>query len=302
MNQDLYKVRLDVATIAAAAFADAIEPWLASVTWTADEDDPTSIVVGFSETRPDAEALERAIAEAAKAIHQPVPRLQIEHVPGRDWLSENREAFPPIREGRFFVYVPDWTGAVPAGSIGLRIPAAGAFGSGRHGSTQGCLAALAGLHNLRPGPILDMGCGSGILGLAAIKTLHRPVLGTDIDPRSAEGMIANARLNNASPFVRAVVARGYRHPLLYGRTYALVFANILAKPLTGMAGDLVRALKPGGIAILSGLLPDQGTWVASKHRTHGLRLVRRIHREGWLTLVMQKPYDEAAQQRTHISR
>lgn len=302
MNQDLYKVRLDVATISAAAFADAIEPWLASVTWTADEDDPTSIVVGFSETRPDAEALERAIAETAQAIHQQIPRLQIEHVPGRDWLSENRQAFPPIREGRFFVYVPDWTGVVPAGSVGLRIPAAGAFGSGRHGSTQGCLAALAGLRNLRPGPILDMGCGSGILGLAAIKTLHRPVLGTDIDPRSAEGMIANARLNEASPFVRAVVARGYRHPLLYGQSYALIFANILAKPLTGMASDLVRALKPGGIAILSGLLPDQGTWVASKHRTHGLQLIRRIQREGWLTLVMQKPYDEAAQKRAHISR
>ncbi len=302
MNQNLYKIRLDVATIAAASFADAIEPWLTSVTWTADEDDPTSIVVGFSETRPDADALTLAIAEAARAGNQPIPTLQIEHVPGRDWLRENREAFPPIREGRFFIYVPDWQGTVPAGSVGLRIPAAGAFGSGRHGSTQGCLAGLEGLHRLRPGPILDMGCGSGILGLAAIKTLHRPVLGTDIDPRAVEGVIANAQLNDAGPSVHAVVARGYRHPILYGQTYALIFANILAKPLTGMAADLVRALKPGGIAILSGLLPEQGTWVASKHRTHGLRLIRRIHREGWLSLVMQKPYDSAAQKRTHISR
>lgn len=290
MNSDLYKVRLDVATIAAAAFADAIEPFLTSVTWTADEDDPTSIVVGFNETPPDAEAITRAIAETAKALAQSIPTLHIEHVPGRDWLTENHDAFPPIREGRFFIYIPDWEGSIPAGTVALSIPAAGAFGTGRHGSTQGCLAALEGLHDLCPGDILDMGCGSGILGLAAIKLWRRPVLGSDIDPRSTEGMIDNARANAMLPYVRAVTARGYRHPALYGKTYALIFANILAKPLTNMATDLVRHLKPGGVAILSGLLPDQGAWVASRHRALGLRLVRRIHREGWLTLVMQKPY------------
>jgi ribosomal protein L11 methyltransferase len=116
------------------------------------------------------------------------------------------------------------------------------------------------------------------------------VLGSDIDYRSVEGMIDNARANAMLPFVRAVTARGYRHPALYGKTYALIFANILAKPLTDMARDLVRHLKPGGIAILSGLLPDQGNWVASRHRALGLKLIRRIHRDGWLSLVMQKPY------------
>ncbi len=293
MQNELYKVRLDVATIAAAAFADAIEPWLASVTWTADSDDPTSIVVGFCETRPDADELTRAVNAVAAALDQPKPTLSIEHIVGRDWLGENRAAFPSIREGRFFIYVPDGPDAVPAGTVGLRIPAAGAFGTGRHGSTQGCLAALDGLHRLRPGPILDMGCGSGILGIAAIKLWHRPVLGTDIDPRSVEGMIENAASNQVGPLVRAVTARGYTHPALYGQTYALIFANILAKPLTGMAADLARALKPGGIAILSGLLPDQGNWVISKHRAHGLQLIRRIHRDGWLTLVLRAPHKSA---------
>jgi ribosomal protein L11 methyltransferase len=290
MNPDLYKVRLDVATIAAAAFAEAIEPFLASVTWTADEDDPTSIVVGFNETPPEAEAMTRAIAQVAKTLSQPTPTLQIDKVTGFDWLGENKQAFPPIREGRFFIYIPDWEGLVPAASVALSIPAAGAFGTGRHGSTQGCLAALEGIHRLRPGDILDMGCGSGILGLAAIKLWRRPVLGSDIDYRSVEGMIDNARKNAMGPMVRAVTARGYRHPALYGKTYALIFANILAKPLTNMATDLAKHLKPGGIAILSGLLPEQGAWVASRHRALGLKLMRRIHRDGWLSLVLQKPY------------
>jgi len=290
MNQDLYKVRLDVATVAAAAFAEAIEPFLISVTWTADEDDPTSIVVGFNETPPDAEAMTRAVNDVAKALDQRVPVLNIEQVTGFDWLSENKQAFPPIREGRFFIYIPDWEGVVPAGTVALSIPAAGAFGTGRHGSTQGCLAGLETIHRLIPGDILDMGCGSGILGLAAIKLWRRPVLGSDIDNHSVDGMIDNARTNTMLPFVHAVTARGYRHPALYGKTYALIFANILAKPLTDMASDLVKHLKPGGIAILSGLLPDQGNWVAGRHRALGLKLIRRIHRDGWLSLVMQKPY------------
>lgn len=293
MIQDLYKVRLDVATISAAAFAEAIEPYLASVTWTADEDDPTSIVVGFNETPPDADILTRAIAEVAKALSQRAPTLHIEKVTGHDWLSENKQAFPPIREGRFFIYIPDWEGTIPAGAVALKIPAAGAFGTGRHGSTQGCLAGLETVHRLIPGDILDMGCGSGILGLAAIKLWHRPVLGSDIDSHAVKGMTDNAQANGMSPMVRAITARGYRHPALYGKTYALIFANILAKPLTDMASDLARHLKPGGIAILSGLLPDQGNWVASRHRASGLKLLRRVHRDGWLSLVMQKPHAAA---------
>ena len=290
MSPDLYKVRLDVATIAAAAFAEAIEPFLASVTWTADEDDPTSIVIGFNESPPDAKAMTRAIADVAKALNQRVPTLHIDKVSGFDWLGENKQAFPPIREGRFFIYIPDWEGQIPAGTVALEIPAAGAFGTGRHGSTQGCLAGLETVHHLVPGDILDMGCGSGILGLAAIKLWRRPMFGSDIDSHSTKGTIDNARANGVLPCVRAVTARGYRHPELYGKTYALIFANILAKPLTDLARDLVQHLKPGGIAILSGLLPDQGNWVASRHRALGLKLIRRIHRDGWLSLVMQKPH------------
>jgi ribosomal protein L11 methyltransferase len=297
MNPDLYKVRLDVANIAAEAFAEAIEPYLVSVTWTADEDDPTSIVIGFNETPPDAELLTRAITEIAQALSQPVPTLHIEKITGHDWLGENKQAFPPIREGRFFIYIPDWEGTIPAGTVALNIPAAGAFGTGRHGSTQGCLAGLETVHRLIPGDILDMGCGSGILGLAAIELFHRRVLGSDIDSHATKGMIDNARANAMLPMVRAVTARGYRHPALYGNTYALIFANILAKPLTRMAPDLVKHLKPGGIAILSGLLPEQGNWVASRHRALGLKLLRRIHRDGWLSLVMQKPYSAPGRSR-----
>ncbi len=286
---DLYKVRLEVAAGAGAAFAEAIEPWLESVVWSAEEDESTSVVVGFAQVPPDRATLEGALAAAALALNHPKPPFELERVGKRDWLAENRAAFPPIREGRFFIHVADYDGPIPAGGVALRIPPAGAFGSGRHGSTQGCLAALESLHRLAPGAILDMGCGSGILGLAAAKVWHRPVLGVDIDPRAVAETRANARSNGVGARLEAVAARGYARAGVKRRSYALIFANILAEPLTRMATDTARALVPGGIVILSGLLPGQGPGVTARHRAAGLTLVRRIRRDGWLTLVMRAP-------------
>lgn len=284
---DLYKVRLEVAADAGAAFAAAIEPWLDSVVWSADEDDPTSIVVGFAQARPDRAALTEAIGATARTLGHAAPAFVVEPVGARDWLAENRAAFPPIREGRFFIHVADDDGPIPAGVVALRIPPAGAFGSGRHGSTQGCLAAFQTLHRLPPGPVLDMGCGSGILALAAAKVWHRPVLGADIDPRAVAETRANAQANGVGTLVEAVVARGYAHAKVKRHSYALIFANILAEPLARMASDTARALVPGGIVVLSGLLLGQGPGVMARHRAAGLTLVRRIKREGWLTLVMR---------------
>jgi len=283
MNTTIYKIRLEVAADQGAAVAGAIEPFVDSVTWSADEDDPTSTVVAFAEGPPDRAALTRALA----ALGQ--PSFTIERVTGHDWLAENKAAFPPIREGRFFIHVADYAGPFPSGVVRLRVPPAGAFGSGRHGSTQGCLRALDGLGRLPPGPMLDMGCGSGILGLAAAKVWRRPLLGVDIDPRAIRETLANARANGVAAFIDAVTARGYAHAAVQRRRYALIFANILAKPLMRMAEDTTDALKPGGTVILSGLLLNEAQAVAARHRAAGLVLQRRIQVEGWATLVMRKP-------------
>jgi ribosomal protein L11 methyltransferase len=281
-TSELFKIRLDVAADAGAAVAAAIEPLVDSVTWSADEDDPTSTVVAFAESPLDRAALLQALASVGQ------PPFTIEQIGKRDWLAENKADFPPIRAGRFFIHVADYAGVIPAGTIALRVPPAGAFGSGRHGSTQGCLAALDGLRRLPPGPVLDVGCGSGILGLAAARVWRRPVLGVDIDPRAVAETLANARTNGVAALIDAVVARGYAHAAVQRHKYALIFANILAAPLCKMAEETARAVRPGGVVILSGLLLSEAKSVAARHRAAGLTLVRRIPVEGWMTLVMRK--------------
>ncbi len=292
---DLIKIRLHVAANAVGAFAEVLEPFALSVVWTDDEDhrQPDEEVVAICERTPDMEALRHALAAVADAFSLPMPEPIVEALAERDWVADNKLAFPPIPCGRFVIHMPEQSATVPARRIGLAIPPAGAFGTGKHGSTQGCLEALSDIHRLRPGPVLDMGCGSGILAIAAWKLWRRPSVGADIDPRAVEETNANARMNGLGGSLRAVASRGYRHPDVRRQRYALIFANILAKPLSKMAHDLSRALLPGGVCILSGLVEGDGPMVLTRHRAHGLIPVRAYRVDGWLTLVMKKSYQSA---------
>ncbi|MGH6979877.1 MAG: 50S ribosomal protein L11 methyltransferase, partial [Stellaceae bacterium] len=161
-----------------------------------------------------------------------------------------------------------------------------AFGTGEHATTRGCLLATD--HVKRPPRrILDMGCGTGILAIAAAKLWHRDVLATDIDPESVRVTRVNAKVNGVANAVRAEISPGYRHREIARRApFNLVLANILARPLMDMAPDLARVLAPGGMAVLSGLLARQEAAVLAAHRAQGLYLVTRIALEGWHTLVV----------------
>lgn len=206
------------------------------------------------------------------------------------WLALTQANFPEQCVGRRFVvrgtHLP---GKAQAGRIGLIVDAGVAFGSGEHGSTRGCLRALERVAHLRPRRILDLGTGSGILGIGAAKLLRRKVLASDIDPWSVRVAAENAKLNGVAALVRPVLADGWKDPrLVAGAPYDLVFGNILARPLCAMAKHLAAHLAPGGVAILAGLLASQIRMVLAAHRPHGLAL-RTVLREGnWATLVLQK--------------
>ncbi len=255
-------------------------------------------VEAFAEHEPDRAALDGAAALAALA-HAIVAEglfadLTVERLTPRDWVTENQQSFPPLRAGRFFIHGSHVTNPVPAGAIGLCIDAATAFGTGEHATTRGCLLALDRLakQGRRRKP-LDMGTGTGILAMAAAKRWNCRVLACDIDAGSVEVARVNMRVNGVALRVRLQRSDGYRHPaVLRGRPFDLVLANILARPLACMAGDLAAHLAPGGIAILSGLLTRQVPLVLSAHRTHGLILRRRIAIAGWETLVLERSATE----------
>jgi ribosomal protein L11 methyltransferase len=229
--------------------------------------------------------LSLAAAAAGGALLALTERL----LPDRDWLLENRLAFPPLAIGRFFVFGSHHRGGVPAGMIGIAVDAIAAFGTGEHPSTRGCLLALDALARRRrfrrP---LDIGTGTGILAIAAAKSLLRPVVARDIDPGAVAIARRNIARNGIAGLVRIGCAPGYRGRELRRKRHDLVFANILAGPLALLAADLARRLRPGGRAVLSGLLRRQEPIVLAPHRDCGIVLERRLVIDGWSTLILRR--------------
>jgi ribosomal protein L11 methyltransferase len=210
------------------------------------------------------------------------------------WLLRTQAAFPEQRVGRRFAIRGTHIADRPASAaITLTLDAGVAFGSGEHGSTRGCLRALEYLAHRRPRRILDIGTGSGILAIAAARLLRRRVLATDIDAWSVRVAAENAAANGVARLVTCRMADGWRDPAV-GRAapFDLVFANILARPLAGMARHLAARMAPGGRAILAGLLADQARFVLAAHRRHGMALDFTLHEGSWTTLVLRGGNDE----------
>ena len=226
--------------------------------------------------------------EASRIIG--IAATRITPVPDRDWVRQSLEGLSPVSAGRFFLHGAHDRHRRPAGGVPLEIDAGLAFGTGHHGTTEGCLLALdAILKRTRPKHILDVGCGTGVLAIAAARATGRPALASDIDPEAVRVTLANARLNGVAPAIRAITAAGLKHPAIAGSApYDLIFANILARPLVALASNLSAALAPRGSLILSGLTLDQLRWIEATYVSRGLALCRRIRRGNWATLVFVK--------------
>lgn len=285
----MWRLTLHASSTSAPAFEAVLAECCAVVSLTIEAHDCWRIEA-LSATEPERAHLEVALALAAAAAGEGPPDLCVEPLAERDWLAENRERFAAFRVGRFRVQEPEDLSPIPSGLIPLRIEAATAFGSGRHASTEGCLRALSILAPRTVRRPIDIGCGSGILAIATAKLWRVPVLASDIDARAVAVTRANAQLNGVGPLVRAVTASGWRsRDIAAGAPFDLVLANILARPLKRMAGDLVRHLSPGGTAVLAGLLGRDGADVLAACRAHGLILERIIDVDDWPTLILRKP-------------
>ena len=216
--------------------------------------------------------------------------LVFETIKAKDWVSASLEGLAPVEAGRFVVHGAHDRARVAVNRIGIEIEAALAFGTGHHGTTRGCLLALDAIaKRRRPGKILDVGTGSGVLAIAAARALHRPVLAGDIDISVVRIARENARRNRAGSAATIIHAKGVGARLIRGRApFDLVFANILLGPLKTLAKPIRMLAAPGAEIVLSGLLTAHANAALSAYRTQGFALKRRITLDGWATLVLRR--------------
>lgn len=239
----------------------------------------------YAETEADAESCAVLICEVAPELN-PV----IEALADRDWVTLSLEGLPPVRAGRFIVAGSHALTETSPGKTGILIEAGPAFGTGHHGTTLGCLLGYE--HVLRsgvPAKVLDVGTGSGVLAIAAIKTGTQRAIGTEVDQQSVVVANENAAKNDIGRRFKTYHTRGATNRVIQtAAPYDLIFANILARPLIGLAPSLVPMLARRGHIILSGLLTRQEPLVKAAYAGRGLTLEKRIRRDGWSTLVFRR--------------
>src|SRR6202035_4940954 len=187
------------------------------------------ITVHFAEA-PDQSSIRELVRLAAG--EEVARAVSFDTVAAKDWVKATLEELVPVRAGRFIVHGRHDRERVPPNKLGIEIEAALAFGTGHHGTTQGCLLLLGEvLKAWHPRRVLDLGTGTGVLAIAAAKALHGKVLASDIDPLSVRVAAGNARQNGAGPLVEVAWGSGFSAgPLRQRRPFDLVLANILANP------------------------------------------------------------------------
>ncbi len=248
---------------------------------------PAQRVEAYFDDAPDVSVLAEALAEIGK------PGIGIptaEAIPDENWVTISQAALPPISAGRFTVHGSHDRDKVGHGPGAIEIDAGEAFGTAHHATTLGCLLAidrLARRHSFRH--VLDLGCGSGVLAIAAARVLPRAdVIASDIDAIATDVASANARINRVGRRIRFITATNLDHPALREpAAFDLIIANILARPLIELAPSLRTAIAPQGRLVLSGLLVAQAAEVFANYRQAGFIMEKREDIVGWSILTLR---------------
>ena len=273
----------------APAVADALEPFVDSVSVFAEDDGPDPSVMAVLSGYPAHAAIVRAVEAAARDAGVAAPRVEFDRLDAVDWLSRNRNDMSVIRCGRFLIHGAHHRPIRPRGRLLLEIDAGRAFGSGTHPSTEGCLRALQRLSRAcSPRDVIDIGCGSGILAIAAARLWPRArVLALDSDPEAVETTRENAAINQVAPRISVRVSTGLpKAPPT--RPADVIAANILARPLIALSGDAARWTRGRGRIVLSGVLHTQQASVLAAYRRRGFRPDRTIRIGDWSTLMLTR--------------
>ena len=212
-----------------------------------------------------------------------------------DWANNWKQYFKPARIGKRLVIKPTWETFSPEpGDLIIELDPGMAFGTGTHATTRLCLEALEQLFSGEgpwgkdrgptPTTVLDVGTGSGILAIAAVKLGGRRIVGLDIDPRAVEVARENLLLNG----VDHKVELGTTPLTEVEGTFDVVLANILAEELVRLATPLVSRLVPGGTLVLSGILTEREEFVLSGFAGHGVTLIATTRHDEWSCLCYRR--------------
>ena len=222
---------------------------------------------------------------------QPLPPAQFRIIKNTDWSEEWKKHYQPITIGRKLIIVPEWLPSPEPGRIDIRIDPGMAFGTGTHPTTQLCLEILEKIQtndSTMGTEVIDLGCGSGILAIAALKLGARAALGVDIDPLAVEAARQNAELNGVGDHLelRLGSLADIRHGSVGMRRVGMVLANILAPVLVCLLDEGLGELAlPGGHLVLSGILEEQAGDVQAALERNNLALIDQRQKGDWVALV-----------------
>jgi len=227
-----------------------------------------------------------ALSETSAALGAAVPAIESDTtVPDTDWVRLTQSQFGPTQVSNRLWIVPSWNEPPDAQAINIRLDPGVAFGTGSHPTTHLCLKWLDA--NTRVGAtVLDYGCGTGILAIAAAKLGASRVLGTDIDPQAVESAQHNATTN-------AVQATFVLPDAMPSGTFDIVIANILSNPLKVLAAALLGRVAPGGSLTLSGVLARQADEVIAAYRAVDPSVTLSVwaEEEGWVCISGRRQTD-----------
>ena len=217
--------------------------------------------------------------------------FKISELPQIDWVSKVQRSLKPVVAGRFFVYGAHDIYKVPTDCEPLLIEASMAFGTGHHGTTKGCLLALEQLIKVgfKAKNVIDVGCGTAVLAMAAARIFSANVIASDIDSVAHSVAKMNIIANGLDQNIQCFEASGFAHEQIKTKNpFDLIFANILLAPLLGLATDISKYSLSGGYVVLSGILSEQAELVVKKYTVVGFSLSNQIEIGEWVTIIFRK--------------
>jgi len=241
------------------------------------------------ENETDARKIKAAVEsfrETDIGVHKGALTIKTEAVQGQNWEEQWQENFAPIEIGRGFLLCPPWAQPenLNARQI-LRVNPGSAFGTGRHESTTLCIRLMETL-SIKGKTVLDAGCGSGILGIAALMLGADSALGVDIDENAPKATAENAKLNNLQHKIQTQICDIIAQGLLGGNLYELILANINERAIIQILPKARKWLKPGGHIIVSGLTLEQEPSIMKALRQNGYAVVKRLLENHWFALIV----------------